>query len=83
MRLSDAIMMGAATCEMRPGDINSCAFGAALNAQGVELFDPCIQQLIAGQPEENMYDYGPRYLAAIKLWPWIKEGRPNTHADCG
>lgn len=35
MRLSEAIMLGAATCVMQAGDMNTCALGAALNAIGV------------------------------------------------
>lgn len=35
MRLSEAIMLGSATCRLVSGDIDSCAIGCALNAEGV------------------------------------------------
>jgi hypothetical protein len=38
MRLSEAMMLGAATCKMEPGDIRSCAIGAGLNAEGDQSF---------------------------------------------
>jgi hypothetical protein len=35
MRLSDAMMLGSTTVQMVPGDIRSCALGAAGNAVGI------------------------------------------------
>jgi hypothetical protein len=65
MRLSEAIMLGSATCKLSPADINACAFGCALNSMGVphsSLF-----------PETNGIggkEYA-RYLEARRIWPWI------------
>lgn len=62
MRLSTAIMLGAATCKMEAGNINSCAYGAALNAMGIPL------------EVDGMQDGGPRYFAIEGLWPWTVDG---------
>ena len=68
-KLSEAIMLGSATCKMVAGDINSCAYGAALNAMGVEK-----------APVENDMDWfidGQSRMEAIKqLWPWTYGNSP-------
>ena len=56
MRLSTALMLGVNTCKLKPIRINSCAFGAALNAEGV--------------PREKWYEIGSRYKEIARLWPW-------------
>lgn len=56
MKLSEAIMLGSVTCKMEPGNMNSCAFGAALNAVGV--------------PQESWA--AMRYTPLVKMWPWLR-----------
>jgi hypothetical protein len=34
MKLSEAMMLGSVTCKMEQGNLDSCAFGSALNAIG-------------------------------------------------
>lgn len=59
MRLSTAMMLGASTCKMIPGDINSCALGAALNAVGAARVD-------------GIFDMS-RVVESKRLWPWLTE----------
>lgn len=40
MRLSEAIMLGAATCKMEAGEISTCAYGVALRAVGGDFEYP-------------------------------------------
>lgn len=57
MKLSTAMMLGSTTCKMLPGNMNSCAFGAALNALGVPQEEPSYM----------------RYTPLRKHWPWLTE----------
>jgi hypothetical protein len=61
MKLSTAMMLGAATCKMIPADWNSCAFGAAGNAVGV----PRVVSDYEGDTSE-------RFPFLAKVWPWIR-----------
>lgn len=62
MRLSEAIMLGATTCQPKAGDMNVCVYGMALNANGVPL-------------AALNYQWD-RYLEAARLWPWVYQSRP-------
>lgn len=58
MKLSEAINLGAVTVKMDACNMNSCAFGAALNAVGVPQEEiPC-----------------KRYTPLIENWPWLGVG---------
>lgn len=75
MRLSDAMVLGSTTCEMKAGDINSCAIGSALNALGVRKH----------AMGDTIHDAYNRYYAARKLWPWLDDtvagiGQPSNAA---
>lgn len=63
MKLSEAMMLGSVTCKMEPMDINSCAYGCALNALGV--------------PEEETRLQGGeivfRYEKVRRIWPWTTD----------
>lgn len=61
MRLSEAIILGSATCKLEPRNIDSCALGSALNAMGIPP-----QAVPADVP---VY----RYLELRRLWPWLSE----------
>lgn len=61
MRLSEAMMLGSATCKMVPGDWNSCSLGAAANAVGIPR-------------AEGMFGI-QRINAILKEWPWINSPR--------
>jgi len=61
MKLSEAMMLGSATCKMVPADWNSCALGAAANAVGI----PCAKD----HTEDSK-----RIDAIIKHWPWLHIG---------
>lgn len=63
MRLSEAIMLGSTTCKMEPLNINSCAYGCALNALGVPKDES------VGVDGEHLY----RYVALKKIWPWTAD----------
>jgi hypothetical protein len=68
MKLSEAIMLGAATCKMESANINYCAYGAALNAAGIA--------------QCNLQDnWGIRYIAAVDLWPWIAANDPKRRVQ--
>lgn len=51
------MMLGAVTCVLEPENINSCAFGAALNAMGVE--------------REAPGNGVSRYWELKQIWPWL------------
>lgn len=55
MKLSEAMMLGSVTCKMVPLNMNSCAFGAALNALGVPQEEPSYM----------------RYPSLRRLFPWL------------
>jgi hypothetical protein len=58
MKLSEAMMLGSATCKMYPGNWNSCALGAAANAVGI--------------PAKYANDPGPpRCVSILNYWPWL------------
>lgn len=67
MKLSEAMMLGSVTVKMVPGDINSCALGAAANAVGI----PPI-------PEAFGRDM-TRIKAIWKRWPWLQ----SQQCTCG
>src|SRR5690349_9489718 len=56
MKLSEAMMLGSVTCEMKPADFDTCALGAAGNAVGIPRKDKC---------------HGFRLTAISNYWPWI------------
>lgn len=74
MKLSDAIMLGLLE-GTRPTfmNINSCAFGLALNAEGVPR--------VPDEPDYTIKrEFGPgnfRYQALFALWPWVLENLPS------
>jgi hypothetical protein len=71
MRLSEAIMMGSATCKLERGNINSCAFGAALNAEGIP------------QVTKTRLSEISRYMAVTEIWPWTAQREAVRDYDCG
>lgn len=77
MRLSEAIMLGSATCMRIAGDINSCAFGGALNAMGVPRAMHMSMEPVPGYPGSYalaaacLPSVRERYRVATELWPWI------------
>lgn len=66
MRLSEAIMLGSATCKMEPGDWNSCALGCAMNAEGIRQY-----------PDPGGLG---RSAESTILWPWIWVGSPGGNS---
>ena len=56
MKLSEAMLLGSATCKMVAGDWNSCALGAAGNAVGIPQFDNILA----------------RALWIQDTWPWLR-----------
>jgi hypothetical protein len=64
MKFSEAFMLGITTCKLLPRDVNSCAFGCALNAMGVP-------QVANGK---RTVDTIPRYRELARLWPWLSTG---------
>jgi hypothetical protein len=59
MRLSEAMMLGAATCKMEAYDIDTCALGSALNAVGVPQR--------SWDPLDSIF----RYRQVESRWPWV------------
>src|ERR1700679_2685819 len=68
MKLSTAFMLGTTTCKLEPKDINSCAFGCALNAMGVA-------KVLDGKKDVFAIE---RYIRLVELWPWL-----STFHCCG
>lgn len=68
MKLSEAMMLGSTTCRMIPGDWNSCALGAALNAIGVPQQDALTKKC-------------PRSGAVKAIWPWLASSIPMRQPD--
>ncbi len=68
MRLSEAMMLGSATCKMVQGDWNSCALGCAGNAVGI--------QHASGRLGEDDIDIDgdlvTRFTLLANVWPWIR-----------
>jgi hypothetical protein len=86
MRLSEAMMLGSATCVMVPGDINSCALGAACNAIGMRKHAAILDVLLAlKEPLGARLAVRPisgfdRVPALMAVWPWLSDshhGRVN------
>jgi hypothetical protein len=55
MRLSEAMMLGSTMCKLEPCNLNSCAFGSAMNALGIPQTKP-----------EYL-----RYTNLMEMWPWL------------
>lgn len=94
MKLSEAIMLGSTTVKMVPGDINSCALGAACNAMGVGKHHEA-RVKVRDEGEDNLHwttlagrraGLSPvidviildRYEELRKLWPWIRTEMPHV-----
>lgn len=77
MKLSEAIMLGSATCKMVAGDINSCALGAALNAVGAERHTLSISIKRVGSLEWSITAGNDRYHALLERWPWLFAAAPG------
>lgn len=80
MRLSEAIMLGSTTCALEPQNWNSCAYGAALNANGVAR---CAELMVLND-EKNLEvhaDWAPRIDAIGELWPWTWDVRDDDLSD--
>jgi len=71
MKLSEAMMLGAATCKMVPGDWNSCALGAAGNAVGIPQSTIGILNI--------MDDLRDRAAWISDYWPWLES--KNSFGD--
>ena len=67
MKLSEAMMLGAATCRMEAGNWNSCAIGAAGNAMGV--------------PQGKLLRGNDRCRGLSAAWPWLWRAK-NEFAFC-
>ena len=65
MRLSEAILLGATTISLEPGNIDSCALGSAANAVGL----PSTSDLIPANPSLSEL---ARYHLIFEEWPWLK-----------
>lgn len=63
MKLSEAMMLGSATCKMVAGDWNSCALGAAANAIGI--------------PQSKVLFGVGRGHAIRAAWPWLETRQPS------
>ncbi len=76
MKLSEAIMLGAATVKMVPFDINSCALGAACNAVGMERHKYCDIKIVeladGGLPTVSLCPGFNRNVAVVERWPWLQ-----------
>lgn len=65
MRLSEAMMLGSVTCKLIPADWNSCAFGCAGNAVGIE------QASAKGHGSQVLPDGRMRLGVIREYWPWL------------
>lgn len=65
MKLSEAMMLGSVTCEMKAADLNVCALGAAANAVGLPKKEDCY--------------FGNRLHVISNRWPWIRETSNGKH----
>lgn len=77
MKLSEAIMLGSATCKMVAGDINNCALGAALNAVGAERHTLSVSIKRVGELEWSTTAGNDRYHALLERWPWLFAAAPG------
>jgi hypothetical protein len=66
MKLSEAMMLGSATCQMVEGNWNTCALGAAATAAGVRLY--LDDQWNDDGDLESLDD---REREIVAMWPWI------------
>jgi hypothetical protein len=82
MKLSEAMILGAATCRMVAGDINSCALGAALNAVGKPMDGALLQTLLFKDARGFVLDVkcADREGMLRELWPWMFEETPSPRA---
>ncbi len=88
MKLSEAVMLGSATVKMVPGDIDSCALGAACTAVGIakhhtaHLMNVSEGAFYWTTPAGREQRYAPvikftdRYDEMLKMWPWLNAAVP-------
>lgn len=67
MRLSEAFMLGITTCKLEMRNLDSCAYGCALNAMGVpQTGIPVLEQRYEVKAVRD------RWQKVYELWPWTK-----------